>query len=173
MTTRAKLLGAALAALLLCYGLVQAQRGSADLGNVMSVAEAHGKALKGEVVFVDVRTPEEWKETGLPASAHALSMAQDPRTFLRQLTELMGSDRSKPVAIICRTGNRTTMLQAELKKAGFTNVINVAEGVAGGPNGQGWLRAGLPIRPGSVAGAKPMSSVPQTSVPMSVPATKP
>ena len=41
------------------------------------------------------------------------------------------------------------MLQAELKKAGFTNVINVAEGMVGGPHGQGWIKTGLPIRPGT------------------------
>ena len=135
-------------------------------GPVMSVADAHRKSLAGEVVLVDVRTPEEWSETGIPASAKAISMAD--KDFMNDLMATLGNDKSKPVAIICRTGNRTTKLQAELSKAGFTNVINVVEGVegvegvAGGPSGQGWLKAGLPTRPGSSMNrpAAPVSTKP-------------
>ena len=56
-----------------------------------------------------------------------------------------GGDKTKPLALICRTGNRTSFLQAELKKRGYTSIINVAEGVVGGPFGPGWLKAGLPV----------------------------
>ena len=64
-------------------------------GRSLSAAEAHARAAKGEVVLVDVRTADEWKETGLPASAHALTMHQEPRTFLQRLTQLMGNDRDE------------------------------------------------------------------------------
>ena len=123
--------------------------------------EAHAKAVAGEVVLVDVRTPDEWRETGLPASGHAITMHQEARGLLAGLDKAMGGDRSKPLAIICRTGNRTTMLQAELKKVGYTNVINVAEGMAGGPNGTGWVKSGLPTRPGTGASI----AMPQTKAP--------
>ena len=98
------------------------------LGTVMSATEAHAKAVAGTVVLVDIRTPEEWRETGLPASAHAISMHQEARDLLAGLDKATGGDKSKPLALICRTGNRTTFLQSELKKAGYSNVINVAEG---------------------------------------------
>jgi rhodanese-related sulfurtransferase len=127
-----------------------------DPGRLLSPAEAHAKAVAGEIVLVDVRTADEWKETGLPASAHAITMHQDGRTLVAELDRVLGGDRNKPLAIICRTGNRTSHLQAALKAAGYGNVFNVAEGMAGGPYGRGWLKAGLPTRPGS----GPQSPVP-------------
>lgn len=115
-------------------------------GEVMSPAEAHEKALKGEVVLVDVRTPQEWQQTGLPASAHAITMHQQGPDFVRQLDQALGGDRSKPLAVICRTGNRTGSLVAPLEQAGYKRVINVAEGMAGGRHGPGWVKTGLPLR---------------------------
>lgn len=115
-------------------------------GEVMSPAEAHEKALKGEIVLVDVRTPQEWQQTGLPASGYAITMHQQGPEFVKQLDAALGGDRSKPLAVICRTGNRTGSLIAPLEKAGYTRVINVAEGMAGGRNGTGWIKSGLPLR---------------------------
>ncbi len=117
-----------------------------DLGTVMTAAEAHEKALRGEVLLVDVRTPEEWKQTGVPASGFAITMHQDAAAFQSQIKAALGDDPTKPVAVICRTGNRTTQLQGAMKALGFQNPINVAEGMAGGPNGAGWVRNGLPVR---------------------------
>ncbi|KUO69118.1 MAG: hypothetical protein APF80_10765 [Alphaproteobacteria bacterium BRH_c36] len=113
---------------------------------MISAPEAHEKALKGEVVLVDIRTPGEWKETGVPASAHAITMHQDPQVFLADLLKAAGGDANKPIAIICRTGNRSTALSVPLTKAGFPHVINVLEGVAGGPGGPGWKKRNLPLR---------------------------
>jgi rhodanese-related sulfurtransferase len=133
-----------------CIGLllppqVLAQR--AATGQVMGAAEAHAKALAGEVVLVDVRTPEEWAETGVPASAHAVTMHQDGRAFVAGLSQALGGDTTRPLAIICRSGNRTSAIYADLRRAGFSGLINVAEGISGGPHGAGWLKAGLPMRP--------------------------
>lgn len=115
-------------------------------GEVMSPQEAHEKASKGEIVLVDVRTPQEWQQTGLPASGHAITMHQQGPDFVAQLDKALGGDRSKPLAVICRTGNRTGSLVAPLERAGYTRVINVAEGMVGGRYGAGWIKAGLPLR---------------------------
>ncbi len=120
--------------------------GAAVAGEVMGAAEAHAKALKGEITLVDVRTPEEWKQTGVPASAYTITMHQQGPELLKQLDQVLGGDRSKSLAIICRTGNRTTTLAGPLEQAGYKNVINVAEGMAGGRNGTGWVKSGLPVR---------------------------
>lgn len=124
-------------------------------GELMSAAEAHEKASKGEIVLVDVRTPDEWKQTGVPASAHTITMHQKGPDFVRQLDEALGGDRSKPLAIICRTGNRTSQIAAPLEQAGYKTVINVGEGMAGGRFGQGWAKAGLPIRKWAPGQEKP------------------
>jgi rhodanese-related sulfurtransferase len=117
-----------------------------DAGRILAPAEAHAKAVAGDLVLVDIRTPDEWRETGVPATAHAISMHQDAPRLLAALAQATGGNLSKPLALICRTGNRSSHLQAELQKAGYTNILNVAEGVVGGPFGQGWLKAGLPVR---------------------------
>lgn len=132
---------AMMVALITCTQPTLAQRVSQ-----LDAPAAHEKALKGEVVLVDIRTPEEWKETGVPASAHAITMHQDPKVFLSTLLEAAGGDANEPVAVICRTGSRSTALAAPLSRAGFPNVINIVEGVAGGPNGPGWKKRGLPMR---------------------------
>lgn len=121
----------------------------------MSPTDAHAKAQAGEVVLIDIRTPEEWRETGVPVSAYAINMHDDPKVFAQRLTAATGGDKSRPIALICRTGNRSNALQAQLVRAGFTNVVDVSEGVVGGPNGKGWLKAGLPTRPGTMASTPP------------------
>jgi rhodanese-related sulfurtransferase len=137
-----------LAILTLVSPSVQAQRTAT--GTVMTAAEAHAKALAGDVVLVDIRTPEEWAATGVPASGHAITMHQAGPAFVAGLKQAMGGDTTKRLAIICNSGNRTSSIYADLQRAGFPNLINVAEGMGGGPFGQGWLKAGLPLR-GSTA----------------------
>lgn len=136
---------AAFAAAVFAQGLLKPQ----DPGTVISAPEAHEKAAKGEIVLVDIRTPQEWQQTGIPASAWAITMNQDGRQLVAALEKAMGGDKTRPLAIICRTGNRTTHLQGQLKQVGFTNVLNVAEGVAGSRYGKGWLNDGLPLRRGA------------------------
>ncbi|MBU2580090.1 MAG: rhodanese-like domain-containing protein [Alphaproteobacteria bacterium] len=135
--------GALFAALFMLSGALSV---SAQQVSTLEAPAAHEKALKGELVLVDIRTPEEWKATGVPASAHAITMHQDPQVFLAALLKATGGDADKPVAVICRTGSRSTALAGPLSKAGFPNVINVTEGVAGGPGGPGWKKRALPMR---------------------------
>lgn len=143
--------------LLTALALAAASPGLAQQSPVatMTPAEAHAKAQAGEITLVDIRTLPEWRETGLPASAHAITMNQEAPALLAALDQVLGGDRKKPLAVICRTGNRSTKLVEDLRKAGYTTLINVNEGVAGGPNGPGWLKAGLPTRPGDPQ-SKPM-----------------
>lgn len=115
-------------------------------GPSIKPSDAHAMALAGELVLVDVRTPKEWLETGIPASAHSITMHQDPNSFLSELLAKMDGDRTRRLAIICRTGARTTMLQGQLLQIGFTDVLNVTEGMLGSVAGPGWRQTGLPTR---------------------------
>lgn len=111
----------------------------------MSVADAHKQALSGEVLLVDIRTDGEWKQTGLGASALAISMHKPG--FLEKLAEAAGQDKTKKIALICATGGRSRWLQGQLAKFGFTNIVDVSEGMLGSADGPGWLRTGLPVKP--------------------------
>ncbi len=129
------------------------------VGRFMSVADAHKKALAKELILIDIRTSDEWKDSGVPASATPLTMHQSAARFFGGLDRLTLFDKSKPIALICATGVRTTFLQKILRKEGYSNIINVAEGMYGSKFGPGWLKAGLPVK--RYTGAK--SSTPPPS----------
>lgn len=112
----------------------------------MSVEEAHRAAGEGKIVLIDIRRPGEWRETGLPASAYAITMHQAPASFLAGVERATAGDRSKPVAVICAVGHRSAYMSKWLRSRGYTNVIDVGAGVIGGARGKGWLGARLPLR---------------------------
>ncbi len=110
----------------------------------MTPDEAYTKALAGEIVLIDIRTPEEWAETGLPDVALQNNLyASD---FIPTLLAIRAQNPDTPLALICRTGSRSGNATAQLYQAGLTNVIDVVEGVAGSAVGPGWFARGLPVR---------------------------
>ena len=111
----------------------------------MSVQEAHDAAERGDILLLDIRTRAEWQETGVATSALPVSMHED--TFLAKLVQLTGGDKSRPVALICAVGGRSKTLQKALTELGFSNVIDVSEGMIGGINGPGWIKSQLPVAP--------------------------
>ena len=122
---------------------------------VLSSREAHAKAVAGDLVLIDIRTPDEWRETGVPASGHTITMHQSQQTFLRELGDAVGGSRQRPIALICAVGNRSAFLRGWLRRAGFENVIDVSEGMIGGRRGPGWIKSGLPLRRWSAGSTKP------------------
>jgi rhodanese-related sulfurtransferase len=61
------------------------------------------------------------------------------------LGKILGGDKSKPVALICAQGVRSSRLSRTLRKGGYTNIIDVPEGMTGSYAGPGWIERGLPI----------------------------
>jgi len=106
--------------------------------------EARTKALAGEIVLVDIRRPEEWAETGIADVALTADMTS--AGFIETLLDIRDQNPDVPLALICRTGNRSGYVTGELYKAGMTNVIDVVEGMAGSRIGPGWKVRGLPVR---------------------------
>jgi rhodanese-related sulfurtransferase len=120
-----------------------ASPGSSDAKGVLTAPEAHAKAVTGDITLIDIRTPEEWAETGSGAGAHRLDMRRED--FVQALDRLLGGDRTKPVALICARGVRSSRLSRSLREGGYTNIIDVPEGMLGSYAGPGWLERGLPI----------------------------
>lgn len=92
------------------------------------------KLLGDKVALVDIRRPEEWKQTGVVPGSNMITLftsrgGVNP-DFVSQLQKVSSPD--KPVILICRTGNRTragsTMLVQQL---GYKNVYNVTRGIKG------------------------------------------
>ena len=116
-------------------------------GSVIKAPDAYVAAKAGNIILVDIRTPEEWAQTGIAEGAIALDMTD--KTFVDSLVKLRAEYPGKPIALICRTGNRSGYVFDALNKQGFPNLTDVAEGMAGGPNGKGWIPRGLPIYAGT------------------------
>ena len=113
----------------------------------MDAPEAAVAAAAGKITLIDIRTPPEWKETGVARGAMLINMLhpQGAPGFASALLEKVNGDRNAPIALICRTGNRTTQVQRYLQSVGFTQVYNVKEGMAGSSAGPGWLKRRLPV----------------------------
>jgi rhodanese-related sulfurtransferase len=144
--SRRHLLTAALSTLtLVALGAVPAPAQQATL----SPPEARAAIAAGKLTLVDVRSPDEWRETGVPAGARRLDYRNraDDAAFVAAFAALVGGDHSAPVAVICRSGRRSAQVRALLLANGFRAVADVNEGVLGGEAGPGWLRRGLPLTP--------------------------
>ncbi len=140
----------ALAAGLAACALVLGATGASVADHfVMTPEEANFRTEGGELMLIDVRSPEEWRETGVPRGARRVTI-HDPdglKGFVKAMAAAVDGDLKKPIALICARGNRSTVAQRALNEAGFTRVFNVREGFIGGPYGPGWVKRGLPVEP--------------------------
>lgn len=119
---------------------VQAEIAGARL---ISVADAHQGATSGAFHLIDIRRPDEWARTGIGQGAHPIDMRR--ADFTQALLALTKGDRDAAVALICARGVRSRRLTAQLNEAGFSNIIDVPEGMLGSGAGPGWLKSGLPV----------------------------
>ncbi|GIP41414.1 Zn-dependent hydrolase [Paenibacillus sp. J31TS4] len=96
--------------------------------------EAASRLEKGEVLLIDVRNAEEWKNGHIPGAKH-LPLGRLPA----RLGEL---DPGQPIVVQCQSGSRSAIAASVLQAAGFADVSNLTGGFAG------WQRAGLPEQKG-------------------------
>ncbi len=115
----------------------------AHAGQKITVAQAHEQAARGDILLVDIRTPNEWQASGVAEGAVPLDMRRDD--FEAALGDLVDGDQGAAIALICARGVRSARLTNRLIEAGFTNIIDVPEGMLGSAAGPGWVRAGLPV----------------------------
>lgn len=111
----------------------------------LSVREAHERTAAGRVVLVDIRTPEEWRDTGVAQGAIRLDMTHP--AFEARLAGIRAENPGKPIALICRTANRTRHVQEALTRRGWRDIIDVRGGMLGDGRNKGWLDEGLPLAP--------------------------
>lgn len=114
---------------------------------ILQPEDAYNQVSEGQLTLIDIRRPEEWEATGIPKGAKAMTMHGPGGMdgLIEDITKLMDGDKSKPVAVICRSGGRSARMAAALSEAGFTNVYDVSEGMEGNLVKQGWAKRGLPV----------------------------
>lgn len=106
----------------------------------LSARDAHDAARAGTIVLIDVRTPDEWRDTGLPQGAIALD-AETPGFEVR-LAGLRLDHPGKRIALIDRSGALSSSLRAKLAGRGWRDIVAVRSGMLG-PGG--WLAENLPV----------------------------
>ena len=132
-------------------------------GGVLDAADALARARAGALTIVDIRTVQEWAETGVPENGTAVSLM--PRwgvlnaSFVDDVLAAVGSDKTVPNASICARGNRssgrTRRARTERLHHGLQHLrrhgrLGVRAGLAGaritGGTVQGVLTAAAPRR---------------------------
>lgn len=115
----------------------------------ISASEAQTLFSQGEVTLIDIRRPQEWRQTGVATGAVRIDMVHPEglQGFAQEVFDTVGGDLDAPIVLICRTGSRTSRLQPVLTQAGFTNVRHVPEGMLGKRGQPGWIAQGLPVDP--------------------------
>lgn len=109
----------------------------------ITVEQAYELATEGQIILIDIRRPDEWARTGIGEGALPLDMRRSD--FVEALDGITSGDRARPVAVICARGVRSARLTQTLTEAGYTNLIDVPEGMLGSFSGAGWLAKGLPV----------------------------
>lgn len=142
LTRRLMLLGGAAAAAGYGYWWHRRQPPAHDHPR-LTAAEAFALAQAGEITLVDIRTPREWRASGVPAGSHQIDMRRPD--FIAALQAAAGPDLAAPVALICARGVRSARMTLALAESGYTNVIDVPEGMLGSAAGAGWIAGNLPV----------------------------
>jgi len=70
----------------------------------------------------------------------AIGATLQDEDFVDQILTAVGGDKTKPVALICRSGGRSAKAQKILAKEGYTTVINVEGGTLD------WIKQDLPLQ---------------------------
>ncbi|GAB6042673.1 FKBP-type peptidyl-prolyl cis-trans isomerase [Endothiovibrio diazotrophicus] len=115
----------------------------AEAPKFRSVDNAELEALLANgTKLIDIRRPEEWKQTGVIEGSVLLTAFDGRgrlvRDFPAELEKVVGKEES--FALICRTGSRTAALAGALsERAGYPGIINVTDGITR------WIKEGHPV----------------------------
>jgi len=95
----------------------------------LSTEALSGKDLVADnsLYLVDIRTPSEWKETGVIKGAHLLTFST-PASFLNEIRPKLGPDQK--LALICRSGNRSGRAARKVAKMVNWDVVDVSGGMS-------------------------------------------
>ena len=100
----------------------------AELTQVWATPQFVEKKMK----IIDIRTPAEWKETGIIEGSYTIMFFDEKgnfnlEIFLRQLDMVVKKD--EPFALICRVGSRTGMVSEFLSERLGYKVTNLKGGI--------------------------------------------
>ncbi|MFW8593363.1 rhodanese-like domain-containing protein [Cribrihabitans neustonicus] len=110
----------------------------------LGTEQAWARVQAGTVLLVDIRRPEEWRATGVPAGSRPIDMRR--ADFAAAVRAASGA-ADLPVALICARGVRSARMVRALAAEGLPTIADVPEGMLGSAAGPGWIARGLPVVP--------------------------
>jgi len=111
------------------------QQAQKPLTGTLSPADFKKKIEAKKVQLIDVRTLHEFNANRLKG---ALNFDFYKRSFVSDMSN-SALDKTKPIYIYCRTGNRTGHALKKLSDAGFKEVYDLGSGIVG------WARQGYKV----------------------------
>ena len=95
---------------------------SEPAAKVIEPVEFQKEMQREEVLLIDVRTPEEFEAGHLEKAVNIDFLSED---FLEKTADL---DKSKPILIYCRSGNRSGKAAVLLRAEGFKDITDLKVG---------------------------------------------
>lgn len=80
------------------------------------------RVMENGAAVLDVRTAEEYREDSLPGATNIPVDELEAR--LPEVASLVGSDRSRPIVVYCKSGRRAAKAKQKLEAAGYSQVVN-------------------------------------------------
>lgn len=113
-----------------CHGSVLEDEQSAGANPTKEVTASHSDAeselpmtlddaATSDILLIDVRTPEEF------ASGHVPDAINVPLDVIEEKIAEVAPDKNKPLALYCRSGNRSGQAIAILQSAGYESMVNL------------------------------------------------
>lgn len=93
--------------------------------------EVYEQREKKDVLIVDVRTPEEFREERIKEAVN--KPLDEINNWVKELP------KDKKIYFVCRSGNRSGIAQRIAQREGYTNTYNMEGGM------RAWKREGLPV----------------------------
>lgn len=153
-TMTIQILRISIIAVALLFGQISAQAAETRI----SAIEAYNGVVNGSLTLIDIRSPGEWEKSGIPKGSIPITMHNPAgkAAFKNAVLAAVKGDKMRPIALICAVGGRSHWAQGYLKEHGFTQVVDVAEGMFGrGKTMPGWLTRDLPVIPCNDCGSPP------------------
>lgn len=107
----------------------------------LSVTFAYNATLDEQLIIIDIRTPHEWRRTGIPVGAHGIDM--DSQDFFNDLLALANLYPQRKISLISTTGGRSAYLARYLARRGV-HVYDIPGGIIG--KSTSWKSKGLPFK---------------------------
>lgn len=110
--------------------------------SALTARQASDGRKGGSLVLIDIRSPGEWADTGVPQGA--IRLDAEGAGFEVRLAGIRLDNPGKRIALIDRTGGLAASVQQKLAGRGWRDLAAVRGGVLG-PDG--WLAEKLPVEP--------------------------